>query len=214
VIPALHVVTDDEILGRPEFPSMATRVLREGKGDLALHLRGPGTGGRALFLLAETLHKEACQTGSLVLANDRLDLALAADLPGVHLGQRSIPPEVARNLLGSEKVLGLSVHSVEEAVAGGGEVAVRDGNAVDYFLVGTIFSSPSHPGGATGGVALIEEVRGRTDVPLLAIGGMTPERVTAVLSAGARGLAVRGGIWNSEDPAEATRAFLAELEKG
>lgn len=186
---------------------MAIRVLRAGKGDVALHLRGPGTGGRALFLHAEALQAEALQTGSLVLANDRLDLALGVDLPGAHLGQRSLPPEIARNLLGAERILGLSVHCVEEAAAEGAE-------AVDYFLVGTIFSSPSHPGGKTGGVARIEEVRGRTDVPLLAIGGVTPERVEAVLSAGAQGVAVRGGIWNSEDPAGATRAFLAELQKG
>jgi thiamine-phosphate diphosphorylase len=207
VIPGLHVVTDDEILGRTGFLSMATRVLRAGRGYVALHLRGPATGGGALFLLADALQREALQAGSLVFLNDRVDVALAADLPGAHLGQRSIPPEMARKLLGAEKLLGLSVHGVEEVVEGGNE-------AVDFFLVGTIFDSPSHPGGRPGGVARIEEVRGRTDLPLLAIGGMTPDRVGLVLSAGAQGVAVRGGIWDSEDPAGATRAFLAELQKG
>lgn len=207
MIPGLHVVTDDEILGRPGFLSMATRVLRAGRGDVALHLRGPAAGGGALFLLAEALQREALQAGSLVFTNDRVDVALAADLPGAHLGQRSIPPEMARKLLGAERLLGLSVHSVVEAMKGGNE-------AVDFFFVGTIFSSPSHPGGRPGGVARIGEVRGRTDLPLLAIGGMTPDRVGLVLSAGAQGVAVRGGIWDSKDPPGATRAFLAELQKG
>lgn len=207
VIPGLHVVTDDEILGRPGFLSMATRVIRAGKRDVALHLRGPSTGGRALFLLAEALRREALRAGSLVVANDRVDLAMAADLPGAHLGQRSIPPEAARELLGPEKLLGLSVHGVAEAVAGGN-------GSVDFFLVGTIFESPSHPGQRPGGVARIEEVRGSTDVPLLAIGGMTPDRVGLVLSAGALGVAVRGGVWDSKDPEGATLSFLAEIRKG
>ena len=174
---------------------------------MALHLRGPGTGGRALYRLAEALQREARLTGSLVLANDRVDVALAADLPGAHLGQRSIPAGGARDLLGPERILGLSVHSVDEAID-------VDQKAVNFFLVGTIFSSLSHPGGKTGGVERIREVGGRTDVPLFAIGGMTPGRVRAVLSAGARGVAVRGGIWDSRDPAEATRTYVAELKKG
>jgi thiamine-phosphate pyrophosphorylase len=207
VIPALHIVTDDEILGRPEFLTLATRVLRAGKGDVALHLRGPRTRGRAIFLLAEALGKEAALHGALVLVNDRLDVALAADLPGAHLGQRSIPPDLARTLLGAGKILGLSVHGIEEALAG-------SVGGVDFLFVGTIFRSSSHPEALTGGVARIEEVRGRTDLPLLAIGGMTPERVNLVLAAGAHGVAVRGGIWDSREPGGAVGDFLAELRKG
>jgi thiazole tautomerase (transcriptional regulator TenI) len=89
-----------------------------------------------------------------------------------------------------------------------------DQETVDFFLVGTIFGSLSHPGAKTGGVERIREVRGRTDLPLFAIGGMTPGGVEAVLAAGARGVAVRGGVWDSRDPAEATRAYVAELKKG
>jgi thiamine-phosphate diphosphorylase len=160
-----------------------------------------------MFLHAEALRPEAALHGSLVLANDRLDVALAADLSGAQLGQRSIPSEAARKILGPGKLLGLSVHSVEEALAGGV-------GAVDFFLVGTIFRTATHPGASTGGVARIEELRGGTDLPLLAIGGMTPERVNSVLSAGAHGVAVLGGIWNSHDPGLATEDFLAELRKG
>ena len=207
MIPALHVVTDDEILARPDFVSLATRVIRAGKGDVALHLRGPHTVGRTLFLHAEALGKEAAFHGSRVLVNDRLDVALAADLSGAHLGQRSVPSEVARKILGPHRLLGLSVHSVEEALAGGG-------GSVDFLLLGTIFRSATHPGALTGGLARIQEVRGTTDLPLLAIGGMTPERVDPVLTAGAHGVAVLGGIWHSRDPGVATEHFLAELRKG
>ena len=207
MIPTLHIVTDDEVLRREDFISRAARVLEAGGADVALHLRGPRTTGRVLYSLARALKETAHASGSTFLANDRVDLALALGLSGAHLGQRSLPPEVARKILGPHQLLGLSVHGGEEA---------REGlsGAVDFLLAGTIFPSASHPEGAPGGVARIREIQGVTQVPLLAIGGITPEKVGEVLAAGAHGVAVRGGIWDAGDPTAATRVYLDELGKG
>ena len=81
-------------------------------------------------------------------------------------------------------------------------------------MVGTVFSSPSHPQGSPAGVAILHEVRQETDKPLVAIGGITPDRVSEVLGAGAHGVAVRGGVWDAGDPSAAVRGYLEVLRKG
>ncbi|MGD8360683.1 MAG: thiamine phosphate synthase [Gemmatimonadota bacterium] len=206
MIPRLHLITDDSILRRPGFLAQARSAIQVGGEGVAFHLRGHGVSGRAIFEAAETL-QEACRTaGGTLLVNDRLDVALALDLPGAHLSQRSLPPGVARELLGSERVLGLSVHSKEEGEAG------REGS-VDFFVVGTLFDTKSHPGRVPGGVGRLSEIA-TTDPPLMiGIGGITPKRVDEVLKAGAHGIAVRGGIWNAPDPAEAVGVYLGELDR-
>jgi thiamine-phosphate diphosphorylase len=207
VIPSLHIVTDDEILSRPDFVPTARGVLEAGGDRIALHLRGPRTPGRSLYSVARSLKPAAQAVGGKLLANDRVDLALALDLQGAHLGQRSLSPPVARRILGFHRLLGLSVHGIRETE----EVP---GGMVDFLLVGTIFPSSSHPGVTPGGLERLREVQGVTALPLLAIGGITTERVGEAMSAGVHGVAVRGGIWDAVDPMAATGGYLLELRKG
>lgn len=203
MIPRLHVITDDDILGRVDFLPVARKLIRSGGPDLAFHIRGPSAHGKTLFGLAEELEPEAREAGALLLVNDRLDVALALDLSGAHLGQRSLPVSVARELLGPGRILGVSVHSPEEARGVGA--------GADYLLVGTLFPSASHRGGAVGGLDLIRDVWEVRRLPLLGIGGITPVRVPGVLDAGAYGVAVRGAIWDAPDPAGMAGVFLNEL---
>ena len=205
MIPRLHLVTDDEVLHREGFLSQAAEVLEVGGGEVALHLRGPRTEGRVLFSLALALLEPARRFGGVLLANDRVDLALALDLRGAHLGQRSIPVEVARDLLGADRWLGLSVHNKPEAKEG------EEGGA-DYLLVGTIYPTPSHTHTEPGGIARILEIRHVSSLPLLAIGGVTPGRIEEILSAGAHGVAVRGGVWDHEDPGAAVEGYLTTMK--
>jgi len=206
VIPPLHLITDDATLSRPDFVSQARLAMTAGGRLAALHLRGPRLGGRTIFELAGALREDGLETGCLLLVNDRLDVALALDLPGAHLGQRSLPPGVAREILGPGRILGLSVHGREEGEEG------RKGE-VDFLLVGTIFATPSHPEGTPGGVARIREVAVLDSPPMLGIGGITPGRVEAVLEAGAHGVAVRGGVWDAPDPAAAVGVYLKEMAR-
>ena len=85
-------------------------VMRTGAERTALHIRGPRLSGRFVFEIASRLREEAHRSGCLLLVNDRVDVTLALDLPGTHLGRRSLPPASARALLGPGRILGLSVH--------------------------------------------------------------------------------------------------------
>jgi len=207
VIPRLHIITDDEVLAQWDFLHHGAGILEVGGNRVALHLRGPRTSGRVLHDLALGLKDTALGSGGVLVVNDRVDLALALNLSGAHLGQRSLPPVVARRLLGPHRLLGLSVHGAGEGKEG------LEGE-VDFLLAGTVFPSPSHPSGIPGGLARIREVREVSRCPVLAIGGITQEQVQDVLEAGAHGVAVKGGIWDTGDPIVATSGYLVELERG
>ena len=204
MIPRLHVITDDAVLAQEKFRARAERVLAV-SGSIALHLRGPRTPAWRLSELARGLRERAASSEITLLVNDRVDTALTLALAGAHLGTRSLPPVAARRILGSDCVLGASVHSVEEAMeaAAGG---------VDYLFVGTLFESMSHEGRSAAGVDLLNSVAKYVRLPLIGIGGVTPARVAAVLGAGGYGVAALSGIWEAPSPVDAIRDYLDALE--
>ncbi len=198
--PPLHVVTDDAVLSQPDFAQRARQVLEAGAGQVALHLRGPNLSGRMMYELAEAVAPLAQRAGALLLINDRLDVALASGAHGAQMGRRGIPVVDARRLLGVERVLGASVHSLTEA-----EEAVSGG--ADFLLVGPLYETASHPGRRGAGVELLRELS-HLGVPLVGIGGITEERVAEVREARAVGVAVLRGIWSAREPGEAARGYL------
>ena len=200
MIPRLHVVTDDRILARADFPAAALEVLEAGGGRIAIHVRGPRTSGRALYRAAAGLIGPARRTGAWLVVNDRVDVALVLGINRVHLGGRSMPARVARRLLGSDGRVGRSVHSAAEA---GG-----DHGRIDYVFAGAVFATPSHPGIAPGGLGLVRTVAAASPAPVVGIGGITPARAGRVLSAGARGLAVIRAVWDEPSPGDGVRCFL------
>ncbi len=203
MIPRLHVVTDDGVLTQADFLVRAREVLEVGAA-VALHIRGPRGTGRSLSELAGALRGIAATSGAKLLVNDRVDVALCSGLDGAHLGRRSLPPSEARGLLGTERLIGASVHGVDEAVE-----AVREG--ADFLFVGTLWETPSHPGQTPAGPDLIREVVGSVSVPVLGIGGVTPERVPPILDAGGYGAAVVSGIWHAPSSSDAVQAYLQAL---
>lgn len=204
-IAPLHVVTDDDVLGREDFLSVATAVLEVGGAELALHVRGPRSEGAVVHRLAAELLPAARAAGAALLVNDRVDVALLTGADGAHLGRRSLPTPVARALMGPEACLGVSVRGADAASA------ARDEGA-DYAFVGTIYETPSHPAGAVQGPQAISRARAAAaDLPLLGIGGVRPDRVAEVLRAGADGVAVVRGVWDSEEPGAAVERYLEAL---
>lgn len=204
-LPALHVVTDDRVLADRGFPGVAGALLEIGAGGLALHIRGPGTEGGALLALAERLAPLAAASGSLLVVNDRVDVALAAGLDAVHLGRRSLPVAVVRDLVGAGMGIGASVHDAAEAVEASGEGA-------DWLVVGSVYPTRSHPGREGQGTALLRRVAEEApSLPMVAIGGITPARIPEVLRAGAHGVAVLGGVWDAVDPGRALGEYLQGL---
>jgi thiamine-phosphate pyrophosphorylase len=199
-LPALHAVTDDATLARPDFLPLALAVLAAGGPDLALHLRGPGSGGRFLYELAEPLARAADLNGALFVVNDRVDVALAVGAGGVQLGRRSMLPEDARRILGDGPLVGVSVGSTAE---------IRDAaeGGADFVLAGSVFPTATHPGREGMGPGGLREMVA-LGWPTVALGGMMPERVAEVRAAGARGVAAIRAVWEADDPARAVARFL------
>ena len=207
-LPRLHVVTDDSMLARGGFEARAIAALEAGGPGVALHLRGPRTDGSALYRLASALVPHARRSGTLLVVNDRLDVALALEVDGVHVGHRSLGVRIARGLLGEDLWLGASVHDAKEASAARQEGA-------DYAFLGTIFETPSHPGRVGMGVEGLAATVGRVGgLPIVAIGGIDPARVPEVLAAGAYGVAVVRGIWDAREASGAVLRYRQAIEEG
>lgn len=199
-IPPLHVVTDDEVVARPEFVTDARRVVQAGGAGIALHLRAPGASGRWMYDVATILREITGDAGARLIVNDRADVAMAVDAEGVQAGARGLLAEDARRWIGAGRLLGVSVHSVAEA---------RDalGGPADFLLAGTIWPSASHPGQPGAGVGLLAEIAA-LGIPTIAIGGVTPARMVEARDAGAAGVAVLRGVWDAPDAAEAVAEYL------
>lgn len=143
--------------------------------------------------------------GALVVVNDRFDVALAANLRAVHVGQDDVPVALIRRFLGPEGIIGLSTHTPAQV-----DAALYE--AIDYLAVGPIFDTGSKdPGYEPVGLDLIAYAAGKTDLPIVAIGGITLERAKRVVEAGARSVAVIGDLLRTGDPAGRVREFLAAL---
>lgn len=198
-VPPLHAITDARVLERADFVARARELLEACGPRVALHLRGPGLPAGRLLALAEALRPAAAAAGAWLVVHDRVDVALLVDADGVQLPQRGLPAAAARRLLGAGRALGVSVHSRAEA-----EASLP---AADFWVVGPIFPTASHPGHPGAGVALLVEVP--PERPRVAIGGVTPDRVAELRRAGAAGVAVLRGVWDAPEPALAATVYLA-----
>jgi hydroxyethylthiazole kinase/thiamine-phosphate diphosphorylase len=149
--------------------------------------------------------RERCRAaGALFLVNDRLDLALAVEADGVHLGQTDLPVAIARRLLPAGAVIGLSAATPDEARAG-----LADG--ADYLGTGAVYAtSTKADAGAPIGLEGLAAVVQAVDLPVVGIGGIGPGRVAPVMKTGAVGVAVISAVTGAADPAAAARALLAE----
>ncbi|MBI4591393.1 MAG: thiamine phosphate synthase [Candidatus Rokubacteria bacterium] len=159
--------------------------------------------GRCLPLL-EDLRRRAKSAGISFVVNDRLDLALAVEADGFHVGQDDLPAPLARRLLPASMFLGVSTHSREQA-----RQAQADG--ADYVAVGSVFPTATKPEFELVGLDLLRAVRGEVKAPLIAIGGITADNAPDVIRAGADGVAVISAICGAPDPAQVTRRMLERI---
>ena len=203
MIPRVHVVTDDSVLSRDDFHARAKEVL-DVEFPITFHLRGPQATGDCLVGLATQLRNQKFSSGTKILVNDRVDVALCIDLDGVHIGRRSLSPTEVRTLLGPDSLLGVSVHGVEEAIE-----AVQGG--ADFLFVGAIWETLSHPGGIAMGLDLIRNVKAAVSIPIVGIGGVTPARVPSIIDAGGHGVAAIRGIWDAPSSGYAVQAYFQAL---
>jgi thiamine-phosphate pyrophosphorylase len=175
-------------------------------GVPAIQLRERDLPTGELLPLAQEIHSLTAPRAVPLILNDRVDLVLALNLDGVHLRANSLPVSVVRRLIGPNRLIGISTHSVEDV-----QRANHDG--ADYIIFGPIFDTPSKRSfGAPLGLEVLADVCRNSMVPIFAIGGITSERVRDVRRAGAHGVAVIGALLTSADISGAVREFSTALQ--
>lgn len=199
----LYVVTDRQQTGGRGLEDVVAAAARGGVG--ALQVREKDLSARELYALGQRLRAVLAPYHVPLLINDRLDVALALDAAGVHLAGHSLPTAVARRLVGSTKILGVSTHSVDEA-----RQAADDG--ADFVVFGPVFTTPSKLAyGPPQGLHHLETVVTQVRIPVIAIGGIDLTNLSQVLQAGAYGVAMIRAVLAAPDPYTATRQLQAAL---
>lgn len=210
--PLVCLVTDrvrllgTAVLDRSGVASMAALVRDVARAGVTLvQVREPDLGARQLCDLVRACCDAVAGTGTWVVVNDRLDVALAVGAHGVHLRSASFPASEVRRLAGPPFLVGRSVHDAEEARA------VTAGGGLDYLIAGTVFPTPSKTGTTLLGLDGLSAVVEAVDLPVLAIGGIGgADRVAAVARTGAAGVAAIGWFAAAADSQE-WRDRLAEV---
>ncbi len=188
--------------GRPLGPLIQQAVKA---GIRAVQLRERDLSTRPLLALAEELQGHTRASGAALFVNDRGDLAMALGAEGVHLRSDSMPVGAARKLLGPERLIGVSTHSVEEVVKAEGEGA-------DFAVLGPVYETSSKlTYGSPLGLSPIEQAARRCRIPVFAIGGLTASRAREVRLAGAFGVAVISSILGAASVEIAVREMLVAV---
>ena len=171
-------------------------------GIKAIQLREKDLAGRDLFLLAEKASKLCQDYGASLFVNERADIALAVNAAGVQLGTASVPTGLARQLLGAQKIIGVSTHSLDEALE-----AQHQG--ADFVLFGPVYFTPSKSTyGAPQGLNKLKEIVEKISLPVYAIGGIKLENILDLRSMGVSRVALISAIMSSDAPRKATSDLL------
>jgi thiamine-phosphate pyrophosphorylase len=199
----LYLITDRKQTKMP-LPE-AVRLALEG-GVRAVQLREKDLPVRELLALAQELRSITREFGAKLFVNDHVDVAVAVEADGVHLGRQSMPVDAVRKIVGSKMLIGASAHSVQEATeaAAGG---------ADFVTYGPIFETPSKVQyGKPLGKSSIREAKYPISIPLFAIGGIKSGNILQVIAAGADGVALISSILAAEDITAAARKFMQAID--
>jgi thiamine-phosphate pyrophosphorylase len=202
LVTGLHAIVDTDALCGRSHLKIAGQVISG--GARAIQLRDKTTSKRELLPIAQSLRELCARHNVLFIMNDYLDLALATDADGLHLGQTDLPIRVARLLLPIDKIIGGSSHTLEEALA-----AEADG--ADYVAFGSVFPSPTKAAAVVVGLERLKEIRERVKVPLVAIGGINKDNVASVMGAGADSVAIIGALLSAPSPEAAAREITGRI---
>ena len=203
----LYVITDESVSRGRSHIEIAEAAIRGGAD--VIQLRDKTASGGTLYRVALALRKLTREAKVPLIVNDRLDIALAADADGVHLGQKDLPATVARNIMGPVRILGVSADTLEEAL-----LAEKDG--ADYLGVGPVFEArkTKADAGEPLGLELIARIRKHCRLPIVAIGGIDAQNARQVREAGADSAAVISAIVSADDIEQAARELKSILSAG
>ena len=203
VLPRLYVILDATLATVPE-QDCASRLAEA--GVRLLQYRNKIAPARQLLESSRALAQLLMPRGVIFFVNDRPDVAYLAGAHGVHVGQEDLDVNAARRVMGSDRLVGVSTHTLEQ-------FACAAKSTADYIAVGPIFSTSSktNPDPVVG-VDFVRRVRPLTEKPMVAIGGITLEHAAEVIEAGADSVAVLSGILSASDPSERAKQYIQALE--
>lgn len=190
-----------------DAPELAARAAAGGAGVIQWRDKSASTADQVA-----AVRRLVAATPVPVLVNDRADVAVAAGAAGVHVGHGDLTPAEARAIVGPDRIVGLTVHTMEEAAA-------CDDAPIDYASVGGVFETtskhnPQPPIGIDGFAEIAARIRRTRKIPVIAIAGITAERAEALAAAGADGVAVMSFVTKADDPAVAARLLKDAVERG
>ncbi len=196
----LHILTDTVLQSRFSHADLVRMAISGGADTIQFRQKDGPT--RRMIETAREIGQVCRSAGVPLIVNDRLDVALASDADGIHLGQDDFPIPLARKLLGEDRIIGGSAGNVEEALT-----CLSQG--ADYVGFGPVYFTASKPdAGPAGGIALLREVISSVPIPVVAIGGINALNAQEVMDSGVWGLAVISSVCCQEDPEEAARCLL------
>lgn len=198
-----HVLTDTTVQSRFSHLELARLAIRGGADTIQFRQKGGTT--REMIQIARQLKRLCSDNGVTFIVNDRLDVAIAAEADGVHLGQDDFPIPLARELYGRDRIIGGSAATLEEAYK-----CLAEG--ADYIGFGPIYPTASKENaGPVTGIELLKETVKAIPLPIIAIGGINAENTAEVIEAGAHGIAVISAVCCHENPEQAARTLYKAL---
>jgi thiamine-phosphate pyrophosphorylase len=201
----LYLVTDRRWLGeRTLCDSVEEAILG---GVTFVQLREKEISSKEYLEFAQRVKEVTDRHGIPLIINDRIDIALAIDADGVHLGPEDLPVPLARKLLGDGKIIGSSAASVDEAL-------LFQAQGADYLGVGAVFPTSTKRGTEKVGLEDLRGIKSAVHIPVVAIGGIKVENAKSVMETGVDGVAVVSAIMDQADIREAARRLLSLLKKG
>lgn len=207
---SLNAIVDGSLREVGPLPELA--AIATSNGATIIQYRDKQASTRAMIENAIAIREAIAGSGVPLVINDRIDVAMAAGAHGVHLGRDDMPAATARQLLGANAIIGLTVKNVADADAA---IAAP----IDYACIGGVFETlskdnPDPPVGLDGFAALRQRIAvARADLPIGAIAGIDVERTRAVVAAGASGVAVISAIFRADAIAQAARALRAAVDE-
>jgi thiamine-phosphate pyrophosphorylase len=200
VLPLLYAILDPEQT-KGRAPERVLRQLLDGGAKL-LQLRVKALAPRDFCTLAREVRGQTRAAGCQFIVNDRIDIALACDADGVHLGQEDLPLGAGKKLMG-RKIVGISTHDV-------GQAREAEQNGADYIGFGPMFGTTTKDTGLSArGIAMLKEIRAAVKIPIVAIGGITEQNVQQVWQAGADSAAIISDVLGAEDIVAKTNRIVA-----
>jgi thiamine-phosphate pyrophosphorylase len=201
----LHVITDVVLQSRYSHLELAEMAIAGGADTIQYRQKSGAT--REMIETAEQMRRLCAESGVTFIVNDRLDVAIASDADGVHLGQDDFPIPLARKLLG-HRIIGGSAATLDEA-----RKCLEEG--ADYIGFGPVYPTTSKGDASpVTGIEFVKEVVAAIPLPMIAIGGVTADNAPELMEAGAYGIAVISAVCCQEDPAGATRTLQQTVAGG